>query len=62
MNFDVVQRGGGLRPLELEKEHNKKFRFTITTNGVLLDDEKIDFINREMYNVVLLAGRTQRGQ
>ncbi|MCI8624204.1 MAG: thioether cross-link-forming SCIFF peptide maturase [Provencibacterium sp.] len=37
----------------LEKEHGKNFRFTVTTNGVLLDDEKIDFINREMYNVVL---------
>lgn len=36
-----------------EKETGKTFRFTITTNGVLLDDEKIDFINREMQNVVL---------
>ena len=36
-----------------EKEYNKKFRFTITTNGMLLDDDKIDFINREMSNVVL---------
>lgn len=44
----------------LEKEHNKRFRFTITTNGVLLDDEKIDFINREMHNVVLsLDGRPE---
>ncbi|MCI8442696.1 MAG: thioether cross-link-forming SCIFF peptide maturase [Provencibacterium sp.] len=44
----------------LEKEHNKCFRFTVTTNGVLLDDEKIDFINREMYNVVLsVDGRPQ---
>lgn len=42
----------------VEKRHNKNFRFTITTNGVLLDDEKIDFINREMVNVVLsLDGR-----
>ncbi len=52
MNFDVVKetvkyaRG-------LEKKHNKNFRFTITTNGVLLDDDKIDFINKEMSNVVL---------
>ena len=37
----------------LEKEHDKVFRFTITTNGVLLDDETIDYINREMSNVVL---------
>ncbi len=41
-----------------EKNHGKKFRFTITTNGLLLDDDKIDFINREMVNVVLsLDGR-----
>ncbi|MCH5188889.1 MAG: radical SAM protein, partial [Oscillospiraceae bacterium] len=37
----------------IEKQHGKNFRFTITTNGVLLDDEKIDYINREMSNVVL---------
>lgn len=44
----------------IEKEHNKNFRFTITTNGMLLDDEKIDFINREMSNVVLsLDGRRE---
>lgn len=36
-----------------ELEYNKNFRFTITTNGVLLDDETIDFINKEMSNVVL---------
>lgn len=42
----------------VEKKHGKNFRFTITTNGLLLDDEKIDFINREMVNVVLsLDGR-----
>ncbi|NBI65265.1 thioether cross-link-forming SCIFF peptide maturase [Pseudoflavonifractor sp. 60] len=44
----------------LEKEHDKVFRFTITTNGVLLDDETIDYINREMSNVVLsLDGRQE---
>ena len=44
----------------LEKEHDKVFRFTITTNGVLLNDEKIDYINREMSNVVLsLDGRRE---
>ena len=37
----------------LEKEHDKVFRFTITTNGMLLNDENIDYINREMSNVVL---------
>ncbi len=44
----------------IEKQHNKNFRFTITTNGILLDDEKIDFINREMSNCVLsLDGRKE---
>ena len=42
----------------LEEKHDKVFRFTITTNGILLDDETIDYINREMSNVVLsLDGR-----
>lgn len=42
----------------LEKENDKCFRFTITTNGVLLNDENIEYINREMSNVVLsLDGR-----
>lgn len=44
----------------LEKEHNKNFRFTITTNGVLLSDENIEYINREMSNAVLsLDGRPE---
>lgn len=44
----------------LEAEHGKKFRFTITTNGLLLDDEKIDYINQNMDNVVLsLDGRPE---
>ena len=42
----------------IEDEHGKKFRLTITTNGLLLDDEKIDYINANMDNVVLsLDGR-----
>ena len=42
----------------LEEKYGKVFRFTITTNGILLDDETIDYINREMSNVVLsLDGR-----
>ncbi len=42
----------------LEEKFDKVFRFTITTNGILLDDETIDYINREMSNVVLsLDGR-----
>ncbi|MCM1335218.1 MAG: thioether cross-link-forming SCIFF peptide maturase [Eubacterium sp.] len=44
----------------VEQKHGKKFRFTITTNGLLLDDEKIEYINREMSNCVLsLDGRRE---
>ena len=44
----------------IEKEHNKNFRFTLTTNGMLLDDEVTEFCNREMDNVVLsLDGRKE---
>lgn len=43
-----------------EKEYNKNFRFTMTTNGVLLNDEIMEFCNREMSNVVLsLDGRKE---
>lgn len=45
---------------KIAEENNKKFRFTITTNGVLLDDEKIKYINENMHNVVLsLDGRKE---
>ena len=45
---------------ELEKKHNKEISFTITTNGVALTDEVIDYLNAEMYNVVLsLDGRKE---
>ena len=45
---------------ELEKKHGKNFRFTLTTNGVLLDEEVMDFANREMSNVVLsIDGRKE---
>ncbi|MEG1931062.1 MAG: thioether cross-link-forming SCIFF peptide maturase [Anaerovorax sp.] len=45
---------------EKEKRYDKKFRFTLTTNGVLLDDEVIAFANKEMSNVVLsLDGRKE---
>jgi len=59
MNFDVVKElvhyGN-----QLGKEKNKNFRFTITTNGILLDDKKIDFINEYMDNAVLsLDGRQE---
>lgn len=44
----------------VEKQHGKNFRFTITTNGMLLDDEKIEYINNEMSNCVLsLDGRKE---
>ena len=44
----------------LEKKHNKIFNFTLTTNGVLIDDDVIDFTNREMGNVVLsMDGRRE---
>ena len=45
---------------KIEKEHNKHFRFTITTNGLLLDHEKINYINENMDNVVLsIDGRKE---
>lgn len=44
----------------LEKKHNKNFRFTLTTNGVGIDDDVIEFANKEMHNVVLsLDGRKE---
>lgn len=57
MNFDVVKRLVAYAR-SIEKEKNKNFRFTLTTNGVLLDDEVTEFANRECHNVVLsLDGR-----
>lgn len=59
MNFDVVKQVVEYARSK-EKQHNKNFRFTMTTNGLLLTDDKIDFINREMSNVVLsLDGRKE---
>jgi uncharacterized protein len=52
MNFEVIKQLVEYGR-SLEGKFNKKFRFTITTNGVLLDDEKIDYINENMVNVVL---------
>ena len=52
MNFDVVKEIVKYAR-EREKAYGKNFRFTITTNGVLLSDDKIDFINKEMSNIVL---------
>ncbi len=52
MNFDVV-KGIVEYARKKEKDYKKHFRFTVTTNGLLLTDDKIDFINKEMSNVVL---------
>ncbi|MCH5254462.1 MAG: thioether cross-link-forming SCIFF peptide maturase [Lachnospiraceae bacterium] len=52
MNWDVVKRLVEYGR-SIEKEHNKKFRFTLTTNGILLNDEILEFVNREMGNLVL---------
>ena len=59
MDWDVVKQLVAYAR-SVEKEHGKNFRFTLTTNGMLLDDEIIDFLNREMSNVVLsLDGRRE---
>ena len=59
MNFDVVKRLVAYAR-SIEAEAGKRFRFTLTTNGMLIDDEVIDFANREMSNVVLsLDGRKE---
>ncbi len=59
MNWEVC-KGIVTYGRELEKKHQKSIDFTITTNCVALDDEKIEFINREMHNVVIsLDGRKE---
>lgn len=59
MNWDVVKRLVAYGR-EQEKLHDKQFRFTLTTNGVLLNDEVMEFVNREMSNVVLsIDGRKE---
>lgn len=59
MNFDVVKAIVEYGR-SLEDRHHKKFRFTLTTNGVLLKEEMFEFINKEMSNVVLsIDGRKQ---
>ena len=59
MNWDVVKRLV-LYARSIEKEKGKNFRFTLTTNGMLIDDDVIDFSNKEMHNVVLsLDGRKE---
>ena len=59
MNFQVVKDLVAYAR-SIEKEHNKNFRFTLTTNGVLVDDDVIEFANKECSNVVLsLDGRKE---
>ena len=59
MNWDVVKQLVEYAR-SVEKEHNKNFRFTLTTNGILIDEDVIEFANKEMSNVVLsLDGRKE---
>lgn len=59
MNFDMLKELVAYARA-IEKEHNKNFRFTLTTNGMLIDDDVIEFANKEMSNVVLsLDGRKE---
>lgn len=59
MNFEVVKQLVAYGR-EQENIHNKKFRFTLTTNGVLLNDDILEFLNKEMANVVLsIDGREE---
>ncbi len=59
MNFEVVKELVAYARVR-EKECGKNFRFTLTTNGMLIDDDVIDFANRECSNVVLsLDGRKE---
>lgn len=59
MNFEVVKKIVAYARSK-EKEYGKNFRFTLTTNGMLLEDDVIDFLNEEMYNVVLsIDGRKE---
>lgn len=59
MNFGVV-KGIVEYARSIEKEHNKNFRFTITTNGILLNDDIMEYINQNMHNVVLsIDGRRE---
>jgi uncharacterized protein len=59
MNWNVVKQIVSYAREE-EKKHNKNFRFTLTTNGILIDEEVMEFCNREIHNVVLsLDGRKE---
>lgn len=58
MNFDVVKEITEYAR-EQEKKYNKNFRFTLTTNGLLLNDDMMDYINENMSNVVLSIDGTK---
>ncbi len=59
LNFEVVKQLVEYAR-SIEGKYNKNFRFTYTTNGMILTDEMMEFINREMHNVVLsLDGRRE---
>ena len=59
LNFDMIKELVAYAR-SIEKKHNKNFRFTLTTNGLNINDDVIDFSNREMSNVVLsLDGRKE---
>ena len=59
MNFEVVKQLVEYGR-SLEEANNKKFRFTLTTNGILLDDDILEFANKEMGNIVLsIDGRKE---
>lgn len=59
MNYDVIRKTVEYGR-SIESEHGKNFRFTLTTNGVELTDDKFDFINSQMSNIVLsLDGRKE---
>ena len=59
LNFEVVKKLVEYAR-EVEGKHGKNFRFTYTTNGMILTDEMIEFVNRECHNVVLsLDGRKE---
>jgi uncharacterized protein len=59
MNFDVV-KGIVEYARSIEEEAGKNFRFTLTTNGILLNDDIMDYVNKNMHNVVLsIDGRKE---
>ena len=59
MNFEVVKEIVAYARSK-EKEYGKNFRFTMTTNGILLTDDTIDYLNQEMHNIVLsIDGRKE---